>query len=85
MSDEKEKQGSERHKQILEQADSTIKLFDKIEQAQRWRRFKAWVRWYWNKLTFRGYKNEQALRRQEEALFRREIERKARKIETGEK
>lgn len=83
MSDEKEKQGSERYQKILAQSTNTIRLFDKIERAQRGRRFRAWLRWWWNKVTFRGYLNEREQRRKEEALFRREIERKARKIETG--
>jgi hypothetical protein len=85
MSDKKEQEGSERYEKILAQSTNTMKLFDKIERAQRGRRLKAWLRWWWNKLTFQGYKNEREVRRQEEQQFRREIERKARQIESGKK
>lgn len=80
--DEKEK---DRYEQILAQSTNTMKLFDKIESAQRGRRIKAWLRWWWNRVTFRGYLNEREVRRQEEKQFQREIERKARQIETGKK
>lgn len=83
--DPKEQEGSERYEKILSESTNTMKLFDKIERSQRRRRFRAWVRWWWNKLTFRGYKNEMEVRRQEEQQFRREIERKARQIESGKK
>jgi hypothetical protein len=83
--DPKEKQGAERYQEILEQSNNTMKLFDRIESAQRGRRFRAWLRWWWYKLTFRGYINEREERKKENALFRREIERKARKIEAGGK
>lgn len=54
-----EDKGADRYKEILEKTNTTIKLFDNIERDQRRRRFKAWLRWWWNRLTFRGYKNEQ--------------------------
>jgi len=54
MSDE-----DNRYKDLADKTTRTIKLFDNIERDQKRRRFKAWVRYWWNRLTFRGYKNEQ--------------------------
>ena len=36
-----------------------LNLLANIERSQKRRKLRAWVRWWWYKLTFRGYKNEQ--------------------------
>jgi hypothetical protein len=47
-----------RYQEIMAKNTAAINLCDRIEKTQRQRRTKAFIRWWWNKLTFRGYKNE---------------------------
>jgi len=49
----------ERYQEILQKNTSTMNLLANIERSQKRRKLRAWVRWWWYKLTFRGYKNEQ--------------------------
>lgn len=53
----------ERYQKILEENNSTMNLIDSIEQSQKSRRTKARIQWWWHKLTFQSYKNEQSGRK----------------------
>lgn len=59
MSGNNDNPNEERYRDILAKNTSTMNLLSNIERSQKRRKFKAWVRRWWYKLTFRGYKNEQ--------------------------
>lgn len=63
MGEPKEKplsQDSEnRYKEIQQQTHSVFQLVNRVEKDQRRRRFKRWFAYWWYRLTFRGYKNEE--------------------------
>ena len=72
-----------RSEEILQRNTSAINLLDKIEQDQAKRRFKASIRWWWNKITFRGHLNILEAQRQTEQILRRQIENKVRQVEAS--
>ena len=77
------KEQQDRYTEVLAQNTNTLNLLNRIEQNQSKRRFRALIRWWWNKITFRGYKNRVEAERQREQMFRRQIEKKARQFETN--
>lgn len=59
MKDAKEQEGQTRYQEIMANNNSAINLCNKIENTQKQRQFRSLLKWWWNRLTFRGYKNVQ--------------------------